>query len=226
MKCYSESLTAIDEILEYDPEDLDALSRKVYNLTALKKQDSAVQTAKQLLALDVEYFVQASRPFIDFKLERELLALTKQYKKALLGLEPGKRSELLRNYVEILFHELLHVVIDKKTNERQFYVSILSSIKDMVEAEDLIHGCVSGIFTYAKGIDAIQETMPILLKIFGPDKLKGLTPIICASDYLADKDPAVLEKLHPEMRQLVIQIIQKMSPDITINKEILDSVSV
>ena len=226
LKCYSESLTAINEVLEHDPEDLDALSRKVYNLAALKKQDSAVQTAKQLLALDVEYFVQASRPFIDFKLERELLALTKQYKKALLGLEPGKRSELLRNYMEILFHKLLHVVIDKKTNERQFYVSILSSIKDMVEAEDLIHGCVDGIFTYTGGIDAIQEIMPILLEIFGPDKLKGLTPIICASDYLVDKDPTILEKLHPEMRQLAIQIIQKMSPDITINKEILDSVSV
>ena len=226
LKRYSESLTVIDEILEYDPEDLDALSRKVYNLTALKKQDSAVQTAKQLLALDVEYFVQASRPFIDFKLERELLALTKQYKKALLGLEPGKRSRLLRDYVGMLFHELLHMIIAKKTNERQFYVSILSSIKDMVKAEDLIHGCVGGISTHAKGINAIQETMPILLEIFGSDKLKGLTPLICASDYLADKDPTILEKLHPEMRQLVIQIIQKMSPDIPINKEILDSISV
>ena len=226
LKRYSESLTAINEILEHDPKNLIAFSGKVYNLTALKKQDLAVKTAKQLLALDAEYFVDASKPFIDFKLEQELLALTKQYKKTLLELEPDKRSRLLGNYLEMLFHKLLHVIIDKKTNERQFYVSILSSIKDMVKAEDLIHGCAGGIFAHVKGINAIQELMPIILEIFGPDKSKGLTPLIYASDYLADKDPTILEKLHPEMRQLAIQIIQKMSPDIAINKEILDSVSV
>ena len=226
LKRHDESLTTINEILKHDPENLTALSGKVYNLTALKKQDLAVKAAKHLLALDGKYFMQASIPFINFKLEQELLALTKQYKKTLLELEHDERSKLLRNYLRILFHKLLHVVIDKKTNERQFYVSILSSIKDMVEAEDLIHGCVGGIFTHAEGINAIQETIPILLEIFGPDKLKGLTPLICALDYFANKDPTVLEKLHPEMRQLVIQIIQKMSPDITISKEILDSVSI
>ena len=225
LKRYDESLTIINEILEHNPENLDALSGKVYNLTALKKQDSAVQTAKQLLALDTEYFIEASKPFINFKLEQELLALTKQYKKALLGLEPGKRSRLLRDYVGMLFHELLHMIIAKKTNERQFYVSILSSIKDMVKADDLMYGCVSGIFSHPQGINAMQETIPILLEIFGSDKLKGLTPLRRASDYIVYKDPTILEKLHPEMRQLVIQIIQKMYPDITINKEILDSVS-
>ena len=222
---YSESLTIIDEILERDPENLYALSIKVHNLTALKKQDLAVKAGKQLLALNAEYFVAASKPFIDFKLERELLALTEQYRKTLLGLEPDKRSSLLRNYLGMLFHKLLHVVIDKKTNERQFYVSILSSIKDMVKADDLMYGCVSGIFSHPQGINAMQETIPILLEIFGSDKLKGLTPLRRASDYIVYNDPAILEKLHPEMRQLVIQIIQKMYPDITINKEILDSVS-
>ena len=222
---YSESLTIIDEILEHDPENLYALSIKVHNLTALKKQDLAVKAGKQLLALNAEYFVAASKPFIDFKLERELLALTEQYRKTLLELEPDKRSSLLRNYLGMLFHKLLHVVIDKKTNERQFYVSILSSIKDMVKADDLMYGCVSGIFSHPQGINAMQETIPILLEIFGSDKLKGLTPLRRASDYIVYKDPTILEKLHPEMRQLVIQIIQKMYPDITINKEILDSVS-
>ena len=146
----------------------------------------------------------------------------KQYRKTLLESD----KYVLRRYVAVLFHKLLHAIIDKKTDERPFYVSVLSSAKDMMTAEDLIHGCVNGVFTHAKGIKALKEAIPILADIFGPDKLKGLSPFCFAIDYLVEEDPIVLEKLHPEMRQLVIQIIQKMSPEITINKEILESVSV
>lgn len=225
LKCYDESLAIIDYILKRNPKDPEALYQKVLNLTILKKQNLAVKTSKQLLAQNVEYFVKSTQPFITFRLEKELLALTKQYEKSLLGLESNKLSRLMNHYMTFLSHGLFHVIADKKINERQFYISTLSSIKDMVQAENLIHGCINGVVTHFKEINTLQEIISILLEIFGSDKSQGLIPLIRALDYLVDKDPIVLEKLHPEMRQLTIQIIQKISPDTTISKEILDSVS-
>ena len=225
-KHHNESLTIIDEILKHEHENTEALAGKVYNLTVLKKQDLAVKAAKHLLVLDTQYFVDALKPFIDFKLERELLALIKQYKKTLLELESDKRAKLLRNYIEIIIHKLVHDTSDEKTDERQFYVSALSSVDDMVNEEDLIYGCAGGIFSHTKKTNVLKKIMFILVDIFGSKKLEGLAPLIHALDYLAERDPTVLEKLHPEMRQLTIQIIQKMVPEITIDKEILDSVSI
>lgn len=222
---YDESLMLVDEVLKQEPENLDALAKKVYNLTALKRQDLAVETGRQLLALDVGYFVTALMPFVKFKLEQELLALTKQYKDSLLKLESDNLPSPLRYYVRNLTHELLHAIIDKKEDDRRFTISVLSSIKDMAKPEDVVWGCAHAVFANIRGVDALREVIPTLSAIFGKDKLEELTPLTKALEYLEGKDPAVLEKLHPETRHLVIHIIQKMSPDTKINHEILDSVS-
>ena len=223
---HDESLMLVNEILTQEPENREALARKVFNLTNLHKRDLAVEAGRQLLALDVGYFVVASMPFFKFKLEQELLTLTKQYGKSLLSLESSELSRLLRSYVRNLTHALLHAIIDKKADDRRFAISILSSIKDIAKPEDVAWGCAHAVFANIRGVDALREMIPILLDVFGPNKLdERLTPLTKALKYLEDRDPAVLEKLHPEARHLVIDIIRRMSPDIPIGKEILDSIS-
>ena len=222
---YDESLVLVDEILKQEPENREALARKVINLTNLNRRDLAVKTSRQLLSLSVEYFAVASIPFIKFRLEQELLTLTKQCHESLLKLESSDLSNLLRDYIKILTHELLHAIIDKKVDDRRFTISVLSSIKDMAKPADVAWGCAHAVFANIRVVDGLQEMIPTLSAIFGKDKLEGLTPLTKALKYFEGQDPAVLEELHPETRHLVIHIIQKMSPDITISKEILDSVS-
>lgn len=222
---HDESLRLVNKILKQEPENREALARKVLNLTDLNRQDLAVEASKELLALGVGFFVVASMPFIRFRLEQELLALTKQYRESLLKLESGGLSSILRSYIEILTHELWHAIIDKKADDRRFAISALSSIKDMAKPEDVAWGCAHAVFANIRGVDGSQEMIPTLSTIFGRDKLEGLTPLTKTLQYFEDKDPAVLEKMHPELRHLAIHIIQKVSPDITISKEILDSVS-
>lgn len=224
-KLYDESLMLVNDVLKQEPENQQALARKVYNLTVLNRQDLAIKTSRQLLALDVRYFVYASMPFVKFRCEQELLALVKQHHKALLELKSDRRANNLRHYVKILALLLLHSIIDKKTNDCKFAISVLSSIKDVIKPEDLTWGCAYAVFANTNGIDTLQEMFSILLKIFGPDKLEGLSPLARALEYLKDMDLAVLEKLHPETRHLVIIIIQKISPDVTFSQKILDSVS-
>ena len=226
LKQYDESLTIVDEILERDPGNSRALSEKVINLTLLKKQDLAVKTSKQLLAQDIEYFVTVVKSFSSFGLDRELLVLINQYKKPLLELKSSRRSQIMSGFVANLSNTLLHAIIVKNATKYEFCISILSSIKDMVRKENLVHGAGACAVTHIKEVNALQDLISILLEIFGSDKLKGLIPLIHALNYLAHNDPIVLEKLHPEMRQLVIQIIQEMSPHSKINKEIIDSVPV
>ena len=223
---YNESLAVTNEILKYDSSNLDALSEKVLCLTFLNKQDLAVKTGKQLLAQDVECFAVAMQPFLHFGLEQELLALTKQHTKSLLELKHDKRSKLFSNYVLIFSNELLRAIVEKKTGKRQLCISLLSLVRDVIEPRDITRGCVGSISTHVKETNVLQEMFSILFEIFGSDKLEGLSPLIHSLEYLTSNDPTVLERLHPEMRQLVIEIVQEMSPGIKISKEILDSVSV
>ena len=210
----------VNKILKQEPENREALARKVLNLTDLNRQDLAVEASKELLALGVGFFVVASIPFIRFRLEQELLALTKQYSESLLKLESGGLSSILRSYIEILTHELWHAIIDKKADDRRFAISALSSIKDMAKPEDVAWGCAHAVFANIRGVDGSQEMIPTLSAIFDRDKLEGLTPLTKTLQYFEDKDPAVLEKMHPELRHLAIHIIQKVSPDITLSPHI------
>lgn len=225
LKQHDESLAIANEILKHYPSDSMALSEKVINLTRLEKQNLAIEAGKQLLAQGVGYFAVAAKPLIVFGRARELRALINQYKEPLLKLDTTKRSELLTEYIFDVSNKLLHAIIDKNTNDLQCYIYILSLINDMVKTEDLVRGCSVCATLHIKNMHALQNLISIFVEVFGSDKLEGLTPLIRALDYLADEDPIILEKLHPEMRQLVIQIIQEISPHTKIDKEIFDSVS-
>ena len=223
---HDESLTIVDKVLKHDPNNVEALYEKIIILMHLKKQDLAIKSGKQLLAQDTKYFAVAARPLIAFERGQELLALTNQYKKLILKLDPNERYKLLTMYITDVCNGLLHAIIDKNTKKRHFCTSILYLIKDIAKTDETVRGCSICAITHAKNIRALQKLISIFVEIFGSNTLEGLTPLIRALSYLADEDSTILEKLHPEMRQLVIQIIQEISPHSKINKEILDSISV
>ena len=174
--------------------------------------------------MDSSYFASTIKPFIDFKLDRELLSLVKHHK-LLLKSEQNDNNAPLRIYIGMLFARLFHDMSEKKTDGYEFYVSALSHVRDVVSSEDIVSGCIDGIFGHVGAISVLSEVMDMLKNIFNSEKLNLLTPLVCASDYIMRNDPEVLEKLHPEMRQLVIQIIQKTSPKTHIAKEVLDSIT-
>ena len=98
-------------------------------------------------------------------------------------------------------------------------------MSDVASSEDLASGCIDGILGHVGAISVLSEVMDMLKNIFNSEKLNLLTPLVCASEYIMRNEPEVLEKLHPEMRQLVIQIIQKTSPKTSIGKQVLDSIT-
>lgn len=222
---YEDALMSVNAILKREPENPHALSGRVHCLRLLGRRDPAVKAARQLAASDVEYFADASRPFIDFKLERDLLELTKHFAKTLPGLEPDRRSACLRRCLGMLLHGLTSAIAGNRSGQYRFFAAVLSVLRDVVESGDLMHGCAAGIFNHPKGIKALPEAVPVILEAFGPDKSEELLPLLHATEYAASRDVSILERLHPEMRQLVIQIIQRIYPDVPIGEDILDSVS-
>ena len=82
-------------------------------------------------------------------------------------------------------------------------------MSDVASSEDLASGCIDGIFEHVGAINILSDVVYMFKNIFSSERLNILTPLVCASEYVVRNDPEVLEKLHPEMRQLVIQIIQE-----------------
>ena len=224
LKCHGKPSNRMNGTLKPHSSGSDALAEKINNLTDLKRQNSAVKAAKQLFAQNIEYFVQAAMPYIEFRLEAELLAATRQYKKSLLKLEPDRLSMLLSRYIWIISHGLLHAIIDKNMSDRQFFTSVLHSIKDMADARCLMSGYINCVVSHAKEINSLQHMTGIFCEIFSAYTLRGLTPLMYSLDYITSKDPDMLERLHPESRELAVHIIQKMSPDHVIDRVVLDSI--
>ena len=213
----------IEKILKTNPENTDALAKQIHDLISLGKYNASVKSAKKILIMDSDYFVDIIKPFIDHKLDRELLLLVKHHK--LLSKSENSNTAPLRIYIGLIFARFFHDMIERKTDGYEFYVSALSHVSDVASSEDLASGCIDGILGHVGAISVLSEVMDMLKNIFNSEKLNLLTPLVCASEYIMRNEPEVLEKLHPEMRQLVIQIIQKTSPKTSIGKQVLDSIS-
>ena len=153
------------------------------------------------------------------KLEKELPALVERQDAS----PDPKRSETLESYVGALFDRLASAFLDEKTDELKTCISILRSIKDTIQVDDLMRGYVRGTLASPDWIDACRETVPILANIFDADKIKWMTPLACASAYVACENPMALEELHQEARELAIRIAQEMRPGMAVSQEVLGS---
>jgi len=72
--------------------------------------------------------------------------------------------------------------------------------------------------------ERVGRTLDVLFKALDGDQLGALPVLKRAVDYVLSKDADSLERLHPEQRELALEMISKMSPGTAIPEEVLDSV--
>ncbi len=80
------------------------------------------------------------------------------------------------------------------------------------------------ILEHSRGAERVGRTLDVLFKALDRDQLGALPILKRAVDYILAKDADSLERLHPEQRELAIEMISKISPDTGIPQEALDSV--
>lgn len=63
--------------------------------------------------------------------------------------------------------------------------------------------------------DSFQSFVSLLAeKVHDEDVLRLLDPFLKASDFLRTKDLTILERLFPEVRELVLDVVRRVDPDL------------
>lgn len=100
----------------------------------------------------------------------------------------------------------------------------VKALKPFVTSEIVSGLPLSFIMEHGGGAERVGRTLDVLFKALDRDQLGALPVLKRAVDYILAKDADSLERLHPEQRELAIEMISKMSPGTAIPQEALDSV--
>ena len=97
-------------------------------------------------------------------------------------------------------------------------------LKPFITSEIMSGDPLRFIIEHSHGVERVGRTLDVLFKTLDRDQLGSLTILKHVVDYILSKDTDSLERLHPEQRELALEMISKMSPDTSIPQEVLDSV--
>lgn len=95
-------------------------------------------------------------------------------------------------------------------NKEQFINIVVRNVKHF--------GSEQGLDTASTLISTIQDT-------FKKEQHDAIQPILIALGYIQNRETDIFEILHKESRQMVIDIIVSISPDIKIPQKVLESLS-
>ena len=100
----------------------------------------------------------------------------------------------------------------------------IETLRPFVASEIMSGDPLRFIIEHSHGVEKVGRTLDALFKTLERDQLGALTILKHVVDYILSKDADSLERLHPEQRELALEMISKMSPDTHIPQEVLDSV--
>ena len=117
----------------------------------------------------------------------------------------------------------LHKYAPEGANSRGFEECI-KPLKPFITSEIVSGLPLSFIMEHGGGVERVGRTLDALFGALDRDQLGALPVLKCAVDYILDSDADSLERLHPEQRELALEMISKMSPGTAVPQEVLDSV--
>lgn len=100
----------------------------------------------------------------------------------------------------------------------------INLLKPLVTSDTVSGLPLRFILEHSRGAERVGRTLDVMFKVLDRDQLGDLIILKRAVDYILAKDADSLERLHPEQRELAIEMISKISPDTGIPQEVLDSV--
>lgn len=141
------------------------------------------------------------------------------------ALPPNKKSELVISLADNIVHYAGHFIQDKDMKNAKYLLEMLEMIRPMMIKENVLEFMIPNLRRFApEDPETVATILQHVQLSLGADYLEALKPVIAALEFIRTKDTDILEKLHKETRELVIDIIAQIGPKIDIPKEVRDSV--
>lgn len=139
---------------------------------------------------------------------------------------PDMEADVRNDMVESLLLRMimaLHGGVPETVNSTAF-MDCLKAIQPFVTPVMVSSDPLRFLIEHGHGVQRIGRTLDVLFTIFDEEQLGMLRILKSAADYARCADTDSLERLHPEQRELALDMISTISPDTRIPQQVLDSV--
>lgn len=227
-----EALKVLDKLVSLKSSN-EAIALRMIANSNLKRRDSALRDADYLIKnkalLDDEFLIN-HLPALFHVYSRhgkytEAVDIVKHNEQRINKLEIDDRKFVIPRLADEIIHSLGHAILEEKVQVVDQYLALLRGIKESIEDRDVVtfmkHNLVR--FSSDKNYAMISKLIRYVQEVLGEERIEALKPIIIALEFIQTGNTDILEKLHKESRELVIDIINSVAPDVVIPQKVYES---
>ncbi len=215
MEKLEQALKSFDKAVALDPDDYDYLHEKVWTLISLNRTKEALQGISKMLELDPEsadaYFLRAffsSNSSEDFK--REL--------RYALDLKTSTHNELVNIYGKPI-RVMLSVMTGELDKVRSYWQEFMNYASGAVDQAAWLQPA-SDVVTFV----AREGHWGLARELIDSSNLKEqLFPLARALDFLLERDETSIQKLSPEVRGIVDEIVTSLNSPLPITVNVKEN---
>jgi len=191
----------------------------------LKNKNEVIKFVDILLQNDIYYLPHCIQYLVEFD-DGNLIKkhLPKFLEKINQGLD-SFQDKIIATLIESVIHQSWHAISDKNFTKVDYLLKILSKIKKYLTNSNVI-SLIVAIAADHRPIDK-ENILDILIqrieKNLGSEYAEALKPLKVALKFLKTKDMTLLESLHKEQRELVINIVEKIDKKIKLPQQVYNS---
>ena len=180
LKQYAEALESYDNAIQIQPDDAMSWNNRGVALVNLGRNDEALESLKRAAELANAQNLENVSEFASLlAAETELLGSLESLREDNLG--SARRS--LKNAIDN----------GKQADSDDFQLVLFGYLKESLKSGR---------------IQFVQEAIEMIVSEFGEEYEKLLSPFINALEYMQTEDESILERLHQEVRELVLDIVE------------------
>lgn len=219
-RAYDDALKAINEALG-SRQDFGLISRRTIVHVRMKNKVQAMQDVQTLLESG-DFLYSVFYAYLRFLMLEELRELLRTEIPKIQAMGKKERDymvgDLLTGITATLHGRAL------QAQDFEILTECIRILKPFITYKIVSSETTGFLIAHGHGVERVGRTLDVLFKTLDRDQLGMLTILKCAVDYIIASDTDSLERLHPEQRELALEMISKISPDTRIAQDVLDSV--
>lgn len=197
------------------------ISRRAILYTRMHNKTQAMRDVQILLPLD-KFLSTVFFAYSRFSMFVNLSKILCEKFSVIKAMNKTERNRMIENLLVDIIAALNGRFLDSKNHTA--LTECVRTIKPFITSKVISSNPLGFLIEHGHGVDNIGRTLDTLFHILDKDQLGMLTILKCAVDYARDGNTDPLERLHPEQRELALDMISTISPDTRIPQEVLDSV--
>lgn len=204
----------------------EVLAMRMRAYTLLENEDEAFRDLDTLLSENaVDILPELFNTFDKFRRLEEFVPILERQWQSFKEIKSEDINSTIRELTSTIIHMAFHAMENNDHTKLKQYSIMLGTLKQKITEEQMLKSFIHYLAEFFRGMKygIVIKMIRNLNEIFGEQDGKVLQPIADALDFIQTKDTDILEGLHKENRDLVVDVIKSISKDAVIPLTVYDS---